>query len=364
MPRGYGGVPASLRPVVSFLQAQAARVFGKSIIGRLAKEADRARAELPQRLQDDKPAAKRTRRPPPKTARELRDRYEKSSFGRLIADLETYSKGEDREAINQFLDAMGGFGLLIKSLMNPPGGWSARVPKELVKAINFAAQFADEPEVVDSLQRILEGQGAEVSWPKGKPKKRKPAAEPMRLARETAVSIDTGKGGKQDFPPDHPIVTGDMVETPMSSNVYAFGYDLESRSLYIRFKDRVPPGSGGGYGSGGGRPHRPGPIYRYFNVPPAVFLGMLKASSRGTFIWDVIRVRGTVSGHNFDYALVGVQGGYVPRKAQNRPEGEAYMPREILTDRGNTLKSRLGFEWVRKLGRDGKPNTGAPKTGF
>lgn len=369
-PSGYGGIPAAMLPVASFMQQRAEQVYGKSVFGQVARHVAQERdrlSQMPDRLQGPskrRPLPKRSKTNlPPQTAAELRSRYASSSFGRLVADLERYSKGEDSKAIHDFLDALGGFGQLIRSLINPPGGWGARIPKELAAAINFASQYADEPEVVDSLHRILEGQGAEVYWPKGKPKRTRKDAEPLRLARESSVQIDVGgNGSSQDFPPDHPIVTGDMVETPRSSNVYAFGYDLDTRSLYVRFKDRIPPGGeGDGYG---GRPHRPGSIYRYFNVPPAVFLGMLKASSRGKFIWDVIRVRGTVSGHNYDYALVGTQGGYVPRKAQYRPEGEAFMPREVLSDRGNTLRSSKGFEWVRKLGRDGKPNTAQPKTGF
>jgi hypothetical protein len=39
----------------------------------------------------------------------------------------------------------------------------------------------------------------------------------------------------------------------------------------------------------------------------------------GSWVWDALRIRGTVSGHQKDYELVGIMGNYVPRKATVRP---------------------------------------------
>src|SRR5690606_22503386 len=108
--------------------------------------------------------------------------------------------------------------------------------------------------------------------------------------------------GKSRFPVDHPIVTGEMIDTPHSSNVHSFGYDVEHQYLYVRFNAPAHEGV---------RTHSAGPIYRYHNVPARIFLAMMSAPSKGTFIWDSIRERGTVSGHKYDYALVGITNGYV-----------------------------------------------------
>lgn len=155
-----------------------------------------------------------------------------------------------------------------------------------------------------------------------------------------------------------------MVETPQSSNVFSFGFDNQSHSLFVRFKD-APKDTGksaGGFkitavhgASGAGRPHQPGALYLYHNVPARLFLTFLDASSKGGWVWDKLRIRGTVSGHRFDYALVGVQGGYVPRKATLTPQGEAYIPRTIFTDKGNSLSSSLPEQLVRPLQPIGRP---------
>ena len=60
-----------------------------------------------------------------------------------------------------------------------------------------------------------------------------------------------------------------------------------------------------------------------------VFLTMYNAPSKGIFVWDEIRIRGTVSGHKFDYRLEAVRNGYVPRKATMTPAGEMYLPRSV-----------------------------------
>ena len=113
-------------------------------------------------------------------------------------------------------------------------------------------------------------------------------------------------------------------------------------------------------------PIGPGPLYRYDGVSPDAFLSMLTAGSKGTWIWDNLRIRGTVSGHQKDYSLVGIMPtpeypeGYVPRKAtvepimqyygvrgqplvQPRKLGvrEGFTEREVRTGRGQMLRSQL-----------------------
>jgi hypothetical protein len=168
------------------------------------------------------------------------------------------------------------------------------------------------------------------------------------------INVD---GQVERLPRNHPLVTGEMIETPQSSNVHSFGFDNDTHSLFVRFKDSLPSAQyASGYkvksvygGSGHGRPHKPGPLYLYHNCPARLFLTFIDADSKGNWVWDNLRIRGTVSGHQLDYALVGVQGAYVPRKATLTPAGEEYIPRTIFTDKGRSLSSPLPQELIRPL---------------
>ncbi len=190
--------------------------------------------------------------------------------------------------------------------------------------------------------------------------------EPARLGLPFGISLRTraGKprktvdlpfpgGRNRRFPVDHPIVTGEMVRTPQSSNVYSYGYDIENALLYVRFK--AP-------GKGRKRPDQPGPLYQYRNVPPEVFLKLHEAASKGAAVWDLLRIRGTLSGHQYDYALVGITGNYVPRKATLTPQGEVFLRRQVQTVGGKWLQSELPDQLVRAFPL--RPESGAPRRGF
>lgn len=142
---------------------------------------------------------------------------------------------------------------------------------------------------------------------------------------------------------NHPAVTGDFVRTSNSSTVYEIGYDITSRppTLYVRFYETR---------KGGGKSKSPGPLYQYLNVSLNEFLSLYKVrnkghkttgtehleetiggdASPGTWIWDHLRIRGTVSGHHKSYELVGVMGDYVPRQAKLYPSGERYETRTVM----------------------------------
>lgn len=131
-----------------------------------------------------------------------------------------------------------------------------------------------------------------------------------------------------------------------SSNVFSFQYDYRASTLFVTYwghkinragvtKGRVRRGRGrsrpqligeAGKTVGQGRGGR-GALYAYYDVPVRVFERMRAASSKGKFVWDELRVRGSVYGHKYRYGLVqgqvntqrGVQGVYIPRKAT--PQG-------------------------------------------
>lgn len=138
---------------------------------------------------------------------------------------------------------------------------------------------------------------------------------------------------------------GQEILTPESSNVYSFSYHREqgqrTGTLYVTFKapklsSDVKTGKGrlGGRdqlrGSLGstitGKSNARGPMYAYYNVPPGVFTRMQQASSKGKFVWDKLRIRGTIYGHQYRYSLVqgavitsgGASGTYIPRKATKK----------------------------------------------
>jgi hypothetical protein len=69
-----------------------------------------------------------------------------------------------------------------------------------------------------------------------------------------------------------------------SSNVDWFKYDESSQTMTIGFLD--------------------GSIYEYYSVPLNVALGMYRTGSPGGYVWDTFRVRGTVFGYKFEYALL------------------------------------------------------------
>lgn len=323
--------------------------------------------------------------------------------------IERYARDDSvgKRLVGEFLRELGPIGNILGWMVGHNTG-KAGLGSDLKSAIEFINAFGDEPAVLSALERILKGRGAEVVMPAGMTRASRGGTSPTDIARQIAAAVDQaasgssgrqasgsggsggGRGGRggaaaggddpggggssdgrvevnvdgqmEKLPPGHPLVTGEMIETPQSSNVYAFGFHNDTHSLFVRFKDHRPAAAGGyriksvfSGGSGGeglpnrGRPHRPGPLYLYHNVPARLFLAFIDASSKGDWVWDNLRIRGTLSGHQYDYALVGVQGAYVPRKATLTPAGEEFLPRSIFTDKGRSLSSPLPQELIRPL---------------
>lgn len=153
----------------------------------------------------------------------------------------------------------------------------------------------------------------------------------------------------QGYPDEQPFFSDEFL-APTSSNVYSFQYFRRPRDrtgiLYVTFKAHSLQATGmvggparfrGGrkqlYGipgqvHGHSRTNEPGPTYAYFSVSPSLFTRMKQAHSKGKFVWDELRVRGTIWGHKYRYSLVvgqlvnnvpGMSGSqYVPRKATQR----------------------------------------------
>ena len=117
-----------------------------------------------------------------------------------------------------------------------------------------------------------------------------------------------------------------------------------------------------------------GPLYRYESVSVREFNSLLsQANHPGVWVWDHLRVRGSHAAHQKPYALVGVEGGYVPRQATTdinpwtgRVE-EVFRPRRVRGLDGGIMQSVLGESVAPGFGTGpgqvnwgARPNRGTP----
>jgi hypothetical protein len=220
------------------------------------------------------------------------------------------------------------------------------------------------------------------------PRQPEPAVQPRRPGRPgqpgpARQPPPGGLGGEaidvrgEVLPPPLPgqrrTVAERLIRSPQSSNVYAYGYDQQTATMYVQFlaptmntgsvkKSRRGPGfAKGRLGSTiSGKSNVGGPMYAYFNVPPRVFDAMDRASSKGGAVWDFLRVRGSVWQHQFSYRLVtssigvGPNVDYVPRKAH-----KGGFARRRIIESGRELRSLLPSIGLNR----GTPNRGAPNRG-
>lgn len=153
--------------------------------------------------------------------------------------------------------------------------------------------------------------------------------KPVEYVPDTAYN-DYTLGGLMTFPDDEDNFWDSEILTPESSNVYSFAYDKRRGILYVTFR---APGEAismvrgtntctGEEYSYGVRPNERGPMYAYGSaarpIPETLYNEMVSATSKGRFVWDRLRVCGSVWQHQYPYALVSPSMAgemYVPRKA-------------------------------------------------
>lgn len=158
---------------------------------------------------------------------------------------------------------------------------------------------------------------------------------------------------------DFYAVMENMRRTPGSSNVYGYFFERESRRfgiLYVTFLQSYR----GEQRSGAG------PTYAYYDVPvrKANQFAQMAASSAGGAVWDYLRVRGTVWGHQHQYRLIHVSGEYVPRKATRKGFKTRNVP-ALGTGRRSFRRSTLPPTTFPSGGGPdrGFPNRGEPDRG-
>ena len=248
-----------------------------------------------------------------------------------------------RRVVDSVLSTLGRAGRIIRdTLRREPSGASQQVYNE---AYNEMMEFLGRQSRADRRQETQQE-----------------TTEPPATREKPTHAVIRFNGSLRRYRLSDPIVTGKMVRVE-SSNVHSIGYRMnwdnpQGSELIVRFLDKRK-----------GRV-QPGAFYGYQNVPPDLFQQFQRAISKGEFVWDELRVRGTVSGHRFAYKLRGVMtDGYVPRRATRIGDEEHYMPRTVKTRHSETgerqtRRSELPAAHVRNVapGR-GTPSRGTPTRG-
>lgn len=196
-----------------------------------------------------------------------------------------------------------------------------------------------------------------------------PDYDPDPIHRNVTVLPDgrwriRGPGYERIMRPEDDLLTGRMIPAT-SSNVHSYGYEFNldaplKGKLIVRYLQRDR--------SGRTNSKVGGPTYAYESVHPDLFNDLKLANSKGKWVWDDLRIRGTIAGHQFSYHLIRAAQDYLPRRAIVR-NGQ-----QILRRRRRTAEPRNGerYQLTSPLGtqRIGpyrptshRPNVGNPDRG-
>lgn len=292
----------------------------------------------------------------------------------------------------EMMRTLGPLGSIVSALIRPSGRSIAKnIEQELKAAADLLQEFGYQ--VIPPVDQTGSGGGlaspsAAPREPTPSPRQRTPAETlttpgeqvqqmPAKPAPEGAVSnyITVNINGERfRVRRDDPLLTGAMIKVK-SSNVHSIGYEWNDAEpakgqLKVRFKD---------HRRGAGRAGKAGAGYTYYDVHPKVFVAFTKAASKGKFVWDRLRIRGTVSGHQYRYALTTIASdGYVPRKARlagggymigdaaKHPVGlrEVFERRTVKGANGKVYQSALPQRFVGYTQPNrGRPDRGKPNRG-
>lgn len=300
---------------------------------------------------------------------------------------------------NEMLRAMGPIGSVIGAMIRPR---ARAIVEDIDRELQAAQQLLEEFGYQVTAPRQRQGGAKPLETTPGgftpaKPMPPTPLAtpgEPVRQSPRKPEEIEEGRragtspdgsdatliikriaGRRYKIRRTDPLLTGQMIKV-RSSNVHSIGYlwndeDPAHGTLQVRFLDHRK-----------GREGRAGSGYQYFQVHPEVFIAFTKAASKGKFVWDRLRVRGTVSGHQYRYAIATLSSDeYVPRKARIKgingksqyhigppnlhgSHDEYFLRRSVKGADGTVHQSRLPEERVnRGLPNRGRPNRGEPNRG-
>jgi hypothetical protein len=178
-------------------------------------------------------------------------------------------------------------------------------------------------------------------------------SRPRDAGRQPDFSFLTTPQAITSTSPDRPkpgLAGAIKMQRVASSNVHSIGYDQQTATLAVRYlAPKLSNTSGGFAGKAGkgrrqtargksgstvtGKTNSPGPLYHYYDVPEGLWNRFQSAGSKGKWVWDNLRIRGTIAGHRYAYALIaGTVAG----------EGDrvTYIPR-LATSSGFKARSRI-----------------------
>lgn len=256
-----------------------------------------------------------------------------------------------RSALNSLWDVMasagqGPLGEVVQALMRPYGEALVSSERELAGAMNLVADLMDS--TADGLADALRGR------PQNETFNRSNAEREARNAADAPPPPEYGYrrteprgrgvfGHNAGYDENDPVMTGEMIRVS-SSNVHSIGYRWNEENpsqgtLVVRFLEGESK-----------KKTAAGPTYSYYNVHPQVFKAFQLAASKGKFVWDRLRIRGTVTGHQFDYRLIGTgASGYVPRQAKRYGRNEYFIGRSVQAANGQQMRSALPDRMVNRL---------------
>lgn len=295
--------------------------------------------------------------------------------------IERYARtGTQRALLNAMFDALGPLGAMFRSMLRPSRRPMTSIGREIEAAKNLLKVFEPGalaetrpaaparpatppgrpagrftmPEDAAEAQRLLESMGFTVTPPPGQ----QPAGPTRPRTRRPRPPQQPPQQPPREPPADEtndPLYTGEMIRV-QSSNVHSIGFILDRETpahstLKVRFLQKSRRSGSNGKKVGG-------PMYFYYRVHPAIFRAFQRAASKGKFVWDRLRIRGTVTGHQYHYELMGISEGYVPRKAFRAGPAEHYISRRVRVRTPNNqgteyLESQLPDQFVRMI--DGRP---------
>lgn len=370
---------------------QLAAQIANTPVGQLAREVDRVART---RSATQATADRLKRQLEALTRGANREAVAKTAVARQIEEIERYAKAEGG-AWNYLKRKFGPVADAIKGLLQPSGKpqhtQEMEKAAELLNALGMGTEGAKgrrvsvestDPATRADAERVLRSLGFDVQ--EKRPEQPKPWSSANRTRLPPPVDRirpaqppDEFSGMERRmlggmfvyFRPDDPILTGEMIRV-QSSNVHSIGFEWndkqpENGTLKVRFLDS----------EGGRKTSKGGATYHYYDVHPRVFIEFQRAASKGKFVWDRLRVRGTVSGHQYRYGLARISSsGYVPRQATRIGDEEWYLRRRVQTEGGGPLQSQLQDRMVRQLTpdqarrlsgspRNGRPGDGRPNNG-
>jgi hypothetical protein len=124
------------------------------------------------------------------------------------------------------------------------------------------------------------------------------------------------------------------LQRVQSSNVFAIGYDYDTGTLRVQY-----------LAGAGKKRHGAGAIYDYYDVTPKIWENFQNASSKGKWIWDHLRIRGTISGHQYEYRLISgwnfqIKVGAAYGRGGSKTKPMHYIPR-LASGKGFTKRTRV-----------------------